>query len=236
MTEIVRDEKHQYTVDGEKYAGVTTVISIIDKSGPLIPWAVKQTCDYIHNRLTEGDMTINEVIALARKEATRQKEEAGAIGTTVHGMVEAWAKDPFAEPPTASQYANTAILRAYYTFLEWAESVSLHPVQSELMVANAKYRYAGTLDLVADIRCEGWRKPRRYLIDVKTSNGFYKDSMVPQLAAYANCLEVPPQGIGVIRIDKRDGKPYWHDCTDDWAWGWKTFKAARELYKLVRGK
>jgi hypothetical protein len=231
---IARDAKHRYTVEGVEGhpPSVTGIVGIIDKSGPLIHWACGTTCDYIQNRLTEGDMSVNEVLALARKEATRQFKEAGDIGTATHELVDTWAKDPFAE----LTHDTPQVVTAYKAFLTWAESVSLNPLQSEVMVYNEKHHYAGCFDMIADIKCKGWRKPKRYLIDVKTGNAFYADTMGPQLAAYAECSDDKLQGIGIIRLDKKTGEPHWHDCTEDWKHHWNVFKTARELYRLVRGK
>jgi hypothetical protein len=38
----VRDTARFYPIDGQQYPSVTTVLGIIDKSGPLMGWAVKE--------------------------------------------------------------------------------------------------------------------------------------------------------------------------------------------------
>ena len=42
MTAITRSADHRYTYEGKEYPGVTGVLSVIDKSGPLMTWAASR--------------------------------------------------------------------------------------------------------------------------------------------------------------------------------------------------
>ena len=47
-------DKHIYQVNGKIVDGVTSIIQIVDKSGPLMYWAVGQAIDYLRNNLKPG--------------------------------------------------------------------------------------------------------------------------------------------------------------------------------------
>ena len=42
---IQRSADHFYTYEDERYPGVTGILSILDKSGPLMGWAAKMTAE-----------------------------------------------------------------------------------------------------------------------------------------------------------------------------------------------
>lgn len=187
-------KKHTYTINGEVYPSVTTILGIIDKSGPLINWAAKVTAEYIHNNFKEkdgkifiGDMELNtanagKLLSRAKKEHNIIKTEAGDIGTHAHAEIEKIIKA--AKVPTESvlcamepQIANP--VRAY---LKWAEENHFQPMHSEQRVCLLKHKVAGTID------CVGTLDGKLTLVDFKTSKAIYPE-MKLQVAAYTKAWE-----------------------------------------------
>ena len=79
-----------------------------------------------------------------------------------------------------------------------------------MTIISAEHCYAGTLDAVAKIG------DKKYVIDFKTSKGFYSGYQ-KQISAYAlaytEMTGIPVDGCGILRIDKESGLPEWKDCT-----------------------
>jgi hypothetical protein len=238
---IKRTDDHKYlTEDGREYPSVTKIIGWVfngGKSDALVPWAVKQTCDYVHSRVDNcGSLHENDVKLFlddARKEATRKKEEAGDIGTRIHGYIQEWANDPggFELAP----FEDEEVRSAFAAFIRWAEEVQLEPVETEVLVYDDKLKYAGTLDMIAFILVDGVKK--LYLLDFKTSNYFYDVPMGTQLAAYSKAYGPRSKdpniaGIGVVRLDKESGKPTFRDYTEDEGRYLDTFLMFRKIYKM----
>ncbi len=46
--------RHSYYVEGEKVPNVTGAINVIDRSRPLMWWAVNQSLDYLRNTIKPG--------------------------------------------------------------------------------------------------------------------------------------------------------------------------------------
>ena len=72
----------------KKISGATTITGQLDKSNVLIKWAINCTCDY----LLENENITKETIEKAREESTKQKVEAGNIGTKVHNVADLTVK------------------------------------------------------------------------------------------------------------------------------------------------
>lgn len=233
-----KDGKRYYYVDGVKYPSVTTVLSVIDKSGPLVGWAVRETCDYIEKRLdsdsgyTYTDV-IRETIALARKEATRQKREASDIGSQIHDAIHHYNTEGVV--PTFSDYRA---IKAWEAYMTWVKEHEVTVFMSERVVYDEKWKYAGTMDMGAMITIDGKRK--RYLIDVKSSNTFQEVQMGAQVAAYEmtfarnGAAKSEFDGIGVIRLDKETGMPHFYDLTPKMMKHREVFLSALELFNALK--
>ena len=44
---ITRSIDHQYSYEGKTYPGVTGILKVLDKSGPLMSWAARQTAEAV---------------------------------------------------------------------------------------------------------------------------------------------------------------------------------------------
>ncbi len=211
--------KHEYTVNGQVFPSVTTILNIIDKSGPLINWAAKVTVEYIYNNFKEkdgklfiGDTELNtenagKLLSPAKREHNRIKTEAGDIGTRAHAEIERIIKT--SEIPTEIELAlmDSRIANPVRAYLKWAEENQFQPIHSEQRVCLLDHKVAGTVD------CVGLLKGKYTLTDFKTSNGIYPEAKL-QVAAYAKAWEETfdekIEQAGILHISKEKAEFAYH--------------------------
>ena len=154
---------------------VTTILKVVDKSGPLVGWAKRETAAcavrnldmLVRMRETGGDAAATDWL---KRIPDFERDTAADIGTRVHRLVEQVARGT--EPEVTPEEAP--FVAAYRGFL-----ATFRPrfLAVEEMVASLRHGYAGTLDAIAVIDGETW------LLDVKTGVGLYPETAL-QLAAY----------------------------------------------------
>lgn len=208
-----RDRARFYTISGGgrsvELPSVTTVLGVIDKSGPLMGWAVKKEREHFRLALLEvltGQEAGNpdhvwsavEEATKGVKKADREREQATTIGTAAHAAIE-WrtrrllGKDAGPEP-VISDAASLAVM----AWEDWAKDVQFTPVMAERTIYCAECGYAGTLDWIAHVR------GIVTLGDYKTSKAIYPESFLQNVAyrhAAAQCGWPTAQGI-VLRLPK----------------------------------
>lgn len=167
---------HEYWVkdgntDFERKTGVTTFLSIKDKSRPLIIWATRLAQDYLLQRVP-GGVTPDDVLTACKLHST-EKEKAANIGTEIHDWIENLIKRR--NPPMPE---NPNVIRGVASFLEWKHSHKVKFTASEEIIYSRKYDYCGSLDFEAEIN------GKKYLGDFKTGNALYNEVLM-QTAAYA---------------------------------------------------
>lgn len=164
--------------------GVTTIIGQLDKPA-LVPWAWKLGMQGLDYRKTVG--------------------QAANIGSIVHHLIECHLKN---EKPYLDEYPLREVQMsqvAYAEFEEWWMQQDMKMIGSEVQLVSEKYRYGGTIDIVA---CKVAADKIR-LLDIKTSKGVY-DEMRYQLAAYVylwneNHPDQPIESSHIIHINKETG-------------------------------
>lgn len=168
---------HWYKLDGQKADGVTTLIGGGLPKPALSYWSAKTVAEYVADNLP----VVSDLVASGRDPAIAalkavpwaQRDEAARRGTEVHGLAEKLIHGDEVEvvPELLVGHVNACV-----KFLdEW----QLRPVLVEAVIASRKWRYCGTLDVVADLP-DG----RRMLLDYKTSrSGIFAETAL-QLAAY----------------------------------------------------
>lgn len=170
------EEAHKYLVDGSRVANVTTILGCVDKSGPLMAWAVRET--------KEG------------RDYRETRDTAATRGTSVHDALEVLARDN--TPPLLDQFPDED--RGYVQALaRWWIDHRPSPIHVEQLVASVKHRYAGKLDLVCEIQ------GIPHMVDLKTSRRVYETHHL-QLAgyelAYVECGYTPvPTVTAILRVD-----------------------------------
>jgi RecB family exonuclease len=209
-----KTKAHQryYTNDGEMVPGVTTILNVINKPY-LVAWA---------NRLgLEGTNT------------AKYKDEAAAIGTLAHYLVECRLKGtkPDLKDFTPAQVERAGhSLRSYDAWL--SEQTSFKPIHVELRLVSEKYHYGGTIDTYAELN------GKRALIDYKTSASVY-DEHKAQVAAYGKLLiehGYPLQKILLIKLGRSEGDSFLpvNLSGPELKVFWDLFMAARELYLVQK--
>lgn len=224
------ESTHTFKIDGERVPGVTSITGIIDKSRPLIYWAVGLAREHLFSSLeviakTTDAQKISDIITVACEQHKVKKDEAATSGTKVHQWVQGFIEGKEVDIPSDPEVKN-----GITAFLKWVDSgVQLNFSESEKIVYSKKYNYAGILDAVGEV--DG----KSCLIDFKTSNAVYPE-MILQVAAYANAYEEMTGNkikmLYIARFDKATGEFHIHKFKNDKKYI-KAFVAALTLKKSL---
>lgn len=174
-----------YWVGKKPYVSVTTVLKILDKPA-LRYWYGREVY-----RSVILDPTMDEKTALAAP--YRSSKEAASVGTNVHSIVENYSKHARKVdglPDHLKKYAQA--------FYDWVDTHNPEVTENELTAISNKHRYAGTMDMVANIAGVP------YIIDIKTGKGIY-DEVELQLSAYGEALVEkgkPMHKLAVLLLEK----------------------------------
>ena len=220
---------NEYHFDGIQYPSVTTVIGILGNGDALLGWAVKCATKYIHDHIkSDSDTPIKTVLALAEVEWRSVRDEAGDIGSEIHSIIHKYIK--FGRDATGTM--RPEVENGFLAFLEWEKSHKVQWLQTEMGVLSRVHGFAGTLDAICMF--DG----KKYLIDFKSSKGFY-DGFDMQLAAYRiGAAENGHQteGCGILRLDKETGNPEWKDYSEVQDQAGAAFLALVKFYYLQKNR
>lgn len=203
MVDLKRVKAHtQYVLsDGTRVPGVTTVLSILAKPA-LVPWA---------NRL-----------GLQGIDVTKYVDELADAGTCAHYLIECHLGSI---EPDLSPFSDEQIGMARNSlakFYEWEEQNKPQVVASEVPLVSEKYKYGGTIDLIAMIG------NRMEVIDFKTAKGLYPEH-AHQLAAYVELARengYPVKRARILRIGRTADEGF-----EERQWAVKELKENFELFK-----
>lgn len=166
---------HSYFLDGLKATGVTTALGEGFPKPALINWAARTTASYAVDHWDElAEENVTERYRRLEKARYADRDEAGNAGTQVHKLAQALATGDEVDVPEHL----VGHVDSYLRFTEeWQPRETLH----EAVVINRRYRYMGTLDVVAEL-ADG----RTWLLDWKTArSGVFAENAL-QLAGYRN--------------------------------------------------
>jgi len=179
---VFNSGKHTYTVDGKKVVSVTGVCKVIDKSGPLMWWAVNEARDYIKANMQPGreydEVEIHDLADSARMAHRKASTKAANIGTFVHDFAEAFLKFRLGEGDEPAWPTNEQVKNGAVAFLDWYASNNVEPIAMERKVYSRKLKVAGTTDLIAKIN------RRLCIVDYKTGSGIYEEAYLQVGGAY----------------------------------------------------
>jgi len=180
---LFRTDQHKYHWNGgPAMPGVTSVMRVIDKSGPLIGWAKGVTADAALDNLGDlTDMVARDGRAPTRAwlvaHATEESDKAKDLGTRIHILAEKIARGEKAEVSEL----EWPFVRAYLQYQkDWKPDFRKGRSSLERYVANLTYGYGGTFDFVCHLDLGDG--PKLTLGDLKTGKGVYPESRL-QLAA-----------------------------------------------------
>lgn len=195
---------------------VTGITRNLDKSQPLLKWAIK----VVHERGIEllgkdknKSYTYDDIVTilnLAKEAPEEAKQKAAGIGDYVHKFAEEYSKDlnekaaydrVIEEYGQPSDVDKPKIDAGVVGLVKWLNEVKAEIVDSEQIVYSKKFDYTGRFDAI--IKIDG----KTYLVDYKTSNGIY-DEHYYQASAYLKAKEeelgVKYDGALIVAIVKED--------------------------------
>ena len=173
---------HHYLLDGETVEGVTTIISKgVSKGDVLSRWAAnKVAAAAVDSQGYWRKLDRDEAVQFLKNSPYRDKTEAGARGTEVHGWAEHFASTGQLPDPGDVDEVIRAQVDCFGQFLsDFAVEVEL----SEVVIFNRAELYAGTCDGFVTLLNPNTGRRERAIIDYKTSKGVYPETCL-QLAAY----------------------------------------------------
>lgn len=194
------------------YESVTTILSAATSKPWLTAWSAKLAGEFVADHLelvaqTHAEAGRDAAVDLIKGAARRSRELKADIGTHQHNVLEALLLDlPIPSVPEhlvdvevdGETVDHDAISDGLLAFLV---DFDVEPLLAEATVANVMHGYAGTLDLIADLKV----LRRRLLIDCKSGKNL-DPSMRAQLTAYRRADEVWVNSLGnKIRMPQVDG-------------------------------
>lgn len=195
------EERHIFShKDGTKILGVTSITTLLDKSAPLMAWAINNMGIFLTDQLSAGQVITTEQIETAKREYRRIKTEAADIGKEIHDWIEQKIKGLKPAIPE-----NELVRNGTMAYLKWMKTNNIEIKESERIIYSRKHDYAGICDW------NGIDKDDKAPVvgDHKSSKGIYNE-MRYQLAAYWNGLE---EEIGkefkrgyIVKFGKFDGE------------------------------
>ncbi len=217
---IYDDSLHAYYVEenGERYLvpSATGVCSMIDKSGPLMPWAAKMVVEYIGARamfagcideaypnnacLQFPDVNTKEdweqFLLDAKKNFRTISETALDVGSLAHDWLEAYTQAMIdGVEYNAPLPANDAACKAITAALDWHRAHNFRPIAAEQKVYSKSLNCAGTFDWTAiidscdDPKCCKFKFHDCYALgDYKSSKAIYDEYKI-QTAFYKHALD-----------------------------------------------
>lgn len=175
---LTRDAAHNYYLDGQgPIPGVTGILKIVDKSGPLVGWAKRITAEAAVDHRDQLPEWVelggrDGAVGLLTKAAENLRDKAATTGSDIHALAEAIA---LGHEVTVTE-EQAPFVDAYRA---WRADFEPRFLAAEEMVCSLEHYYAGTLDAICEIAGETW------LLDYKTSKGVYPETAL-QLAAYGH--------------------------------------------------
>jgi hypothetical protein len=172
---------HSYKLDGTKVPGVSTISRLIKGDG-LISYSGRQVAAAAVNRWDEfSELPVIDRLRALEATAWEERDAASQRGTQIHklGALLSGGQEVTIPEPIEGY------VRAYVRWLDEFEPKVIH---TELGVGHRGERFAGRLDLIADlgpvILYGGEIIPAaRWLIDLKSGKGIYGETAV-QLTGY----------------------------------------------------
>ena len=200
-------DKHLYSIEGEPayqdMKSVTYYTGIIDKSGALMNWAVREALANVRRELAKKVGTtieldapwIDDMVDVAKEKPERIKTDAGDYGTMMHQAIDVFiAKGKWPAYDPAIQPAIDSFL------LWWGKGRNI--IMGDTYVASKIHRYGGAFDCIED------RDDGIYLLDWKSSNAIWPEMAVQVAGGYGIAFEETfgfrAAGASILRFGKHE--------------------------------
>jgi len=234
------DRARFYTIDGQQWPSVTTVLDIVAKPA-LGPWYAKEERRYFEAAMLEvlskpgardPEFVLTAVAEAVSgvKAADRAKQQAATIGTAMHAGIEWALRTQLGEDPGPEPRLPDAAAWAVESWKDWAKSVALEPLAIERTVYCEVCGYAGTLDLYA--RVSGVLT----VLDWKSGKAIYPEAFLQNIAyRHAATRRGMPSAQGlIVRLPKYQDDPAWEAMPVPEALTVEDFRAALRLWRWQR--
>lgn len=202
-------EERIYKIDGVgEYPSVTTIIGQLDKSGPLMGWAVKTAIEYLQQHQAELALDPAKTYKNAKAWYKEISQQAKDLGSEIHNCIEVYLKG---QKVDGLLETDSRLIQPFEEFKKWQVARNFKLVESEHIVWSEQYRFAGTLD------CAAYLSDKLYIADFKSSRAIY-DTFLMQVAAYTKAYEERSgkevEGVGILRLPKQAGDSFeWREYT-----------------------
>lgn len=197
------------TAAGKRVPGATTITGLLNKPH-LVKWA--------NNLGLEGI------------DSSKYTDEAAAVGTLAHAMVQAHLQgeqiDLSVFSPVQVDLAQNAVL----SYLEWESRHTIKPIICEVPMVSEKMRFGGTVDCY----CELDGIPT--LLDFKTGKAIYDEYFVQTSAYKALLLEhgYPVERVQILRIGRDETEGFEERAITDTSKYYEIFKHLLGVYYMKK--
>lgn len=221
-TKVVRQDSRSgrfYTVDGdeEPYVSVTHALGCIAKPA-LINWAANQERSLVMDAAADLYLDLCQTPPMGRpsylatlqgrlgktKAHQRELAKAGEVGTQVHALIEWNIRQSLGQKTGPEPKVVDVAQWAFMAWQDWAQKVNLKPIFIEQMVFSRTHKYAGTMDLLAEVNGVV------ALVDFKTGKAIYAEALLQNVAYQQALIEmghtVPAKGY-IVRLPKVETDP-----------------------------
>jgi hypothetical protein len=225
---VYSDGRHTYSLDGARVPSVTTVISKATGKPALLAWAARLAAEWAADHA--DDLPVLGTASWVREAAgasNRARDAAAKNGTLLHDLAEKLLYgDPLPDADHDGAPFPDDVIRTAEQIARFMDAWDVQPHISEAAVFNETDRWAGRLDLVADL-ADG----DRWLLDWKTgASGVWPETSL-QLTAYANATHIQVGGADLPM-------PEVQHCAAVWVRpdGWELIPVRRdpETYEVFR--
>jgi hypothetical protein len=234
------DRARFYTIAGQRWPAVTTILDIIAKPA-LGPWYAKEERRYFEAAMLEvlsqpGARDPEYVLAAVAeavsgvKAADRAKQQAATIGTAMHAGIEWTLRTQLGEDAGPEPRLPDAAAWGVESWKDWAKAVALEPLAIERTVYCEVCGYAGTLDLYARVRGV------LTVLDWKSGKAIYPEAFLQNVAyRHAATRRGLPSTQGlIVRLPKYQEDPAWEAMPVPEALTIEDFRAALRLWRWQR--
>lgn len=251
-----------YSIDGddEPYVSVTHALACIAKPA-LINWAANQERAAVMDAAADLYLDLLKAQPMGRptylatlqgrlgKQKAHQRElaKAGEIGTQVHALIEWNLRRTLGQAVGPEPRVVDAGQWAFMAYQDWAQSVNLKPLFIEQVVFSRAHKYAGTMDLLAEVN------GAVTLVDFKTGKAIYAEAHLQNVAYQVALREMghtTPAGGLIVRLPKVETDPafetaavpavselfpYFLSVLNVWKW-WHAGEVAYQARRKAQGE
>lgn len=179
--------RHAYSLDGQRVPSVTGVINKATGKPALLNWSARLAAEWAADHVDDlPALGVASWVREATGAANRHRDAAAAEGSLLHELaVKLLYGDPLPDEDEHGQPFPDNVLRSAAQMAAFLDAWNVDPVAHEAAVFHEDDRWAGRLDLIADLG-DG----DRWLIDWKTGqSGVFPETSI-QLAAYRHATHI----------------------------------------------